>query len=357
MLDHRSQYRAIPRDLVDTACVRQEARVLEGMKSLELTGLGAVCVIGSKNELVGVVSDGDIRRFLGSGGTIYQTLDQALPKKVQFFLQAHEITDTPLRFDSTLALIPVVRDGKIEALLSNRHQARVNSNLTMLLMAGGQGRRLLPLTESTPKPLVEIAGRPLILHAIENAKKSGVVDFVVSIRHLGNQIKERLGDGSEFGVSIEYVEESLPLETAGALSLIDYDRVNPVLFVQNSDVLTDFHLDQLISSVRSDDVVAALATRYHTWQNPFGVVREEAGNLLEIAEKPVQQFSVSSGIYAFKSTFLRSMNLLVKPLSMPDLLNSIVTMGRQVRTVPLRGYWRDVGTPEQLKSAEADYGG
>lgn len=357
MLDPESKYSALPKDLVEIACVRQDERIVVSMESLELSGLGAVCLIGSEGELVGVLTDGDIRRFLRAGGSLDQKVHQALPEKVQFHLQSHELAGLSMRFDSTLALIPVIKNGKLDALLTNRQKLRVNPDVTMILMAGGEGRRLLPLTESIPKPLVEIAGKPLILHAIENAKRSGVAHFVISIRHLGNQIKERLGNGSEFGVSIEYVEEALPLGTAGALSLIDYDSVNATVLVQNSDVLTDTEFEQLSTSLHTEEVVAAVATRSHLWQNPFGVVHEEAGNLLNIAEKPVQQFSVSAGMYAFRSSFLKTMDIPPEPLSMPDLLNSIVSSGRQIRVVKVKGYWRDVGTPEQLKSAEADFDG
>lgn len=351
-----SSYHQISEDLFSKACVASKGGISAILDSLEETGLGAACLTGDRGEFLGVVTDGDLRRFLRAGGRLDSSAHLAVPKVPQTFLEFESLSVGPHRFNSSLKLVPVLEHGRVLALLSSGGPTKPNANLTMLLMAGGEGRRLLPITASTPKPLVRVAGKPLIRHAIENAQKSGVSHFVISIRHLGDQIVDELGDGSSLGVKLHYLHETQPLGTAGCLSLLDFDNLNSVIIVQNADVLTDMRFEGLTSGLLDREYDAAIATREHSWQNPFGVVEVENETLRRISEKPVQKFQVSSGIYAFKTDFLRKLELRVQPLNMPDLFNTIVEAGSRVICRRVNGYWRDVGNLEQLQLAEADLG-
>jgi NDP-sugar pyrophosphorylase family protein len=209
-----------------------------------------------------------------------------------------------------------------------------------LIMAGGFGRRMGSLTSKTPKPMLEIAGKPILEHLIVRAKMSGFVNFAIAIHYLGDVIENYFGDGSKFGVNIRYLRETEPLGTAGAIRLIDPIPVSPFL-VSNADLISNVDFAALLEfhDLRSCD--ATMAVRAHQWQNPFGVK--------EIVEKPVFNSNISAGIFVFSPTIIGSIKT-DEFCDMPTLFQRLIAENKNVFAFPLYEEWADIGRKAELDS-------
>ena len=226
----------------------------------------------------------------------------------------------------------------------------VRSNI-MVIMAGGKGTRLHPQTENCPKPLLPIAGKPILEHIIDRAKAEGFSHFVLAIYHLGHMIEEYFGNGERFGVNIDYLREESPLGTAGALSLL-----NPVpdsaFVVTNGDVITDIRYGELIDFHQQHFAKATMAVRVHEWQNPFGVVEINGIEITGYEEKPISRTHINAGVYVVEPSVL---GLLTKsaPCDMPSLFELLREKEECVVAYPIHEPWLDVGRPEDLKVARS----
>jgi NDP-sugar pyrophosphorylase family protein len=225
---------------------------------------------------------------------------------------------------------------------------------SMLLMAGGEGTRLRPLTLERPKPLLEVHGRSLIERAIEHARQFHVAEFFISVRYLKEKIIDQLGDGSHLGVKIRYLEEEEALGTAGALTLVREKVGTPLLFVQNADVITSIDWTSFSELLSAPGVDAAVGCRRFVWENPFGVVEHQAGSLSRIVEKPKTTYLINAGIYGFRTEALSKVRPNTQRIDMPEFLMELSDSGSDVKVFELEAYWRDIGTPEALLLAEEE---
>jgi NDP-sugar pyrophosphorylase family protein len=219
----------------------------------------------------------------------------------------------------------------------------------MVIMAGGKGTRLRPLTENFPKPLVAVAGKPMLEHIIGRAKHEGFTDFVFAIHYLGHLVDEYFGDGSRFGVRIEYLRENSPLGTAGALSLLN-PRPNEPFVVTNGDVVTDIRYGELLDFHIRHDASATMAVRTHEWQHPYGVVQTRGIDISGFEEKPIARSYINAGVYVLSAPVLEELEPNM-PCDMPTLFEKL--QSRSLRTVayPMHESWLDVGCPDDLEKA------
>lgn len=222
----------------------------------------------------------------------------------------------------------------------------------MVIMAGGIGKRLLPHTENCPKPLLPVAGKPMLEHIIERAKLQGFSRFVLAIHYLGHMIEDYFGDGSRLDVHISYLRETEPLGTAGALGLLDPAPDAPFV-VTNGDVLTDIHYGELLDFHVRHDATATMAVRVHEWQHPFGVVQTQGIDIVGFEEKPVARTHINAGVYALAPDALDS---LVRDArcDMPTLFERLQKPGQRTVAYPMHEPWLDVGRPEDLAKADTE---
>lgn len=222
---------------------------------------------------------------------------------------------------------------------------------TAVVMAGGQGKRLRPLTADTPKPLVEVGGRPLLFRTLDLLEAHGVRTAHISIRHLGDRIRDALRGAREWSMDLHLLEEDEPLGTGAGLALLR--DVDGPFFIANGDVLTSANLSALGRHHQLSGGLATVATTLFAAPLPYGLVHRRDGRIGRIEEKPVFRYPVNAGLYCF-SREAPELVPAAKPLSLVDFLDRQIDAGRAVEEFPVVGYWNDVGRPEDHARAEAD---
>jgi NDP-sugar pyrophosphorylase family protein len=222
-------------------------------------------------------------------------------------------------------------------------------NNCMVIMAGGRGTRLLPHTESCPKPLLMVAGKPMLEHILTRARQEGFRRFIVAVHYLGEMIKDHFGDGSRWSIRIDYLEERQPLGTAGALSLLQPKPSEPVL-VTNGDILTDIRYRELLEFHQRHRAAATMAVRLHEWQQPYGVVETQGMEIVGFAEKPIVKSRVNAGIYVLEPSSLAAL-VPGEFCDMPMLFQKLQRSGARTIVYPMHEPWMDVGRPKDLDQA------
>ncbi len=338
------------------AVLPQNSKIREAIQVLDDASLKIVLVIDTTGALIGTISDGDIRRGLLKG------LDLESP--IQTILHHDALVVPPnLNRDVVVQLmtankiqqIPVV-DEKMHVvglhLWDQMNAFTARSNI-MVIMAGGKGSRLHPQTENCPKPLLPIAGKPILEHIIERAKVEGFSHFILAIYHLGHMIEEYFGNGDALGVKIEYLREESPLGTAGALSLLN-PLPEAAFVVTNGDVVTDIRYGELLDFHIKHGATATMAVRVHEWQNPFGVVQTQGTKIIGYEEKPVSRSHINAGVYVIEPSAIQ---YLVKsvPCDMPTLFELLQKEEDKVVAYPIHERWLDVGRPDELQKATELY--
>jgi dTDP-glucose pyrophosphorylase len=330
------------------------AALRDAVRNLDESGLQIVLVVADGDVLVGTLTDGDIRRGLLRGLDLNCAIDPLIARTP---LVVPEVMprETVLQLMQTNRIhqLPVVdRNHRVVGLhvWDDLHAPRQRSNV-MVIMAGGLGTRLRPYTEDCPKPLLPVAGKPMLEHIIERAKAEGFRHFVLAINYLGHMIQDYFGDGSRWQIRIEYLNEKSPLGTAGAIGLLN-PRPDLPFLVSNGDVLTDIRYSELLDFHCRHSAAATMAVRLHEWQHPFGVVRTNGVDIVGFDEKPVARTQVNAGIYVLDPA---AVEVLVtgEPCDMPTLFSRL--MARTARTIvyPMHEPWLDVGRADDLARARS----
>jgi NDP-sugar pyrophosphorylase family protein len=250
--------------------------------------------------------------------------------------------------------LPLVdEDGKLAGLFIDQPdgEAATRDN-TVVIMAGGMGLRLRPLTENTPKPMIPVGGKPMVQHTIESLLAEGFVNFVLAINYLGDQIEEHFGDGSGLGVRITYVKEEQPLGTGGALSLLEGAFTAPIVVI-NGDVLLSARLADMLNYHHSHSADITVGVKVLDTQIPFGVIELEGNHITAMQEKPVYRDFVNAGFYVLEPSIVGSVRPSVR-LDMPDLVGEWLGR-RKVFAYPIHEAWKDLGHIEDLERARQDY--
>ena len=340
-------------DFWKNSLLTSTSTIQDAAKNLELFSLQIVLVIGEKGDLVGTVSDGDIRR-----GLLQQKkLNDPILSVVQInplVVPVNVERETVLKIMETNKIhqIPIVDNANKVIGLHLWDQVVVPSSRpnVMVIMAGGMGTRLRPHTEDCPKPMLDLGGRPILEHIIERAKLEGFSRFIVTLNYLGKMIEDHFGSGENFNVEIRYTNEDSPLGTAGALSLLD-PVPSEAFIVTNGDVLTDIRYGKVLDFHKQQKATATMAVKVHEWQNPFGVVKTDGIKISGFDEKPVDRSYINAGVYALEPESLSNlthgsfcdMPTLFERLSEKELLTIAYAMHED---------WLDIGRPDDYEEAE-----
>jgi dTDP-glucose pyrophosphorylase len=341
----------------ERAILKSNNSIEDAIRNLNNTALKIILIADSEGHFLGTVSDGDIRRGLLKGLTLSSPI-QSIVHQNALVVPAGMTRDTVLSMMTAnkVQQIPVVDDdGKIVGLHIWDEvasvQARPNS---MVIMAGGMGTRLLPHTESCPKPMLLIQGKPMLEHIIERAKSEGFSHFILAIHHLGHMIEGYFGDGGKFDVRIDYLREKAPLGTAGALSLLDPLPKYPFV-VTNGDVITDIRYGEILDFHLRHQAAATMAVRVHEWQHPFGVVEINGVEIIGFEEKPIARSHVNAGVYVIEPDSLGQLQKDAR-CDMPTLFERLQEKAQRTVAYPMHEPWLDVGRPDDLAKARSSEG-
>jgi dTDP-glucose pyrophosphorylase len=328
-------------------------------EALEIIDSGAmkIALVVDKNEkLLGTLSDGDIRRGLLNNLNLEDSIESIIFKTPTVC----KIDDTKekileIALDKKVYQLPIVdNDGKligieeVDELLKPQ-----NKDNRVVLMVGGLGTRLRPLTENTPKPMLKVGNKPILETIILNFKKYGFKNIILCVSYKSEIIEDHFGDGKHLGVEIEYIHENKRMGTAGALSLIR-DKLSQSFFVMNGDLLTNINFEHMMDYHLSNQSVATMGVREYDFQVPYGVVNVDGEYILSIEEKPVYKFFVSGGVYALGTKVL---NFIPDDefFDMPILFEKIIEKGMKSISFPIREYWLDIGRLEEFEKANDEY--
>ena len=325
------------------------------IKAIDESGAQIVFVINLSNKVLGTISDGDIRRAMLGGLNFNQ------PAKNIMNSDFHKISKED---DSRQALsimkkeklshIPVInKKGElndiilIEDFLSSNDTNYTN---TIVLMAGGQGKRLFPLTKNIPKPMLKINGKPMLETLIEKCAEDGFTNILISVNYKKKVIEDYFSDGKKWGVKIDFQTENEPLGTAGSLSLMrDKKKLNYPIIVMNADVVTPLSLKKLLNFHNSNTSKATICTMTRLTEIPFGVVNAVNGVVKSFQEKPTLVHNILTGIYVLDQEILENLEYNIF-CDMPDLLKKALK-SYKLATFPLYEYWLDAGLPENFEAA------
>lgn len=340
------------------------ATLREAMGQINQSGLGIVFVV-EQQRLFGTLTDGDIRRALLAGASLTHTIGEFVnrhPTTVAREASSEQVQS--LFLETQLKVIPAVEpDGHLLGLhvfndlvtlaggVRPVRASLATLPLTAVLMAGGLGTRMKPLTDERPKPLIEIGGMPMLEHSIRHLERCGVREVVITTRYLGHMIEEYFEDGARWGVNISYQREEQRLGTAGALSLLS-DRIGERPFlVMNGDLLTNANIENMLDFHHQSKAALTVAGRHYTINVPFGVIETDGYQVTKLVEKPDYDFFVNAGIYILEPSMISRIPV-GEFYDITELIRALLEDGGEVACYPMDEDWIDVGRPEDLPHAE-----
>lgn len=340
---------ALPETRWRQAILSINSTIQQAIRNLDEVAVKIVLVVNEAGVLEGTLSDGDIRRGLLRGLDLNSPIASVVHRNalvVPFEIGRDMVMQ--LMVANKIQQIPVVDEHHHVVglhLWDEITTAPLRPNL-MVIMAGGMGTRLRPHTESCPKPLLPVAGKPMLEHIIERAKLEGFEKFVLAIHYLGHMVEAHFGNGERLGVQIDYLREQSPLGTAGALGLL-MPSPDASFVVTNGDVITDIRYGELLDFHVRHAAAATMAVRVHEWQHPFGVVQTQGVEIVGFDEKPIARSHINAGVYALDPTVLDALPADTH-CDMPVLFERLRAKAKRTVAYPMHEPWLDVGRPTDL---------
>lgn len=330
-------------------CLTNETKLSDAIKLLDENGHGFLPIVNTANQLVGIITDGDLRRAI---------LNNKL--NLNEVINVHPLTAS----DKT----PLIEIKQRLKQLRRRHMPVVDENGVLLnvvvldefeterkhnwvvIMAGGIGSRLGELTQNIPKPMLPVNGKPILANIIEDFKQQGFYRFILCVNHLGEIIEDYFGDGSKWGITIIYTREKQRLGTAGALSLIDIKMEEPFI-VTNADLLLNLDLEGLINFHSLNNAFATMCVKLYSHEVPFACIDfDETHSLVRLREKPSFDFFVNAGMYVLQPEALKEVPKNVF-YDMPSLFEKFIQLGKPTKVFQFNDFWLDIGRPEDYRKA------
>jgi dTDP-glucose pyrophosphorylase len=343
-----------PQDRLTRVVIRPNLSIREAIGSLDVAGTGALLLSADGKRLSGLLTDGDVRRAILRGVSLEGpcgSIATARPLCGRPEMTAPEML--AMMNEADINQLPIAaEDGTLFGLVLRRDLAPAEaSGMSAVIMAGGMGTRLMPLTADTPKPMLPVGDRPLLERTIERLREAGIVQLSVATHHLAERITEHFGDGQRFGVSIQYLTEEKPLGTAGGLGLLG-QADGPILVI-NGDILTRVDFRDMLAYHRRHHADVTVGVRRYEIDVPYGVVECDGAQVQGIREKPSFGFLVNAGIYLLEPSVPRDIPAETR-FDMTDLIARLIAAGRRVVSFPIVEYWLDVGRHDDYRRANED---
>lgn len=329
-------------------------KIKEALLQLNVLSLDAILfVVDTNDKLIGALTDGDVRRGLIKGFTIDSYIDEIIQKNPRYITKGENNLEKIIEYrEGDFRIVPVVdEDHKIVNVINFR-KIRSYLPIDAVIMAGGRGQRLQPLTDTIPKPLLKVGDKAIMEHNLDRLALFGIDDFWVSVKYLGEQIEKYFGKGKEKNIKIEYVWESEPLGTIGAVSQIENFEHDYIL-VTNSDLLTNIDYEQFFLEFIKQDADLAVLTIPYQVNIPYAVLETNNGTVKSFKEKPTYTYYSNGGIYLIKKEMLKYIPQDTF-FNATDLMEELIKNNLKVISFPFSGYWLDVGKHEDFEKAHID---
>lgn len=324
--------------------------------TLDEGGQRIVLVVDEDERLQGTLTDGDVRRALLRHQSLTTPVSDvmcATPHMAEIHWSREKILS--VMESSRLLHLPVVDSAGRVIGLETLHELLDKKRIDnpVFLMAGGFGKRLYPLTQECPKPMLKVGDKPILELILQSLVDVGFHRFYISTHYLPEMISDHFGDGSKWNVSIQYVHEQAPLGTGGALGLLPPGEVKLPMILMNGDLLTRIDYRSLLEFHQRHLGAATLCVREYESQVPYGVIQSEGHRITQIVEKPVQRFFISAGIYILSPELIGRVAPGVR-IDMPTLLEQEIVAGRDVNMFPVHEYWLDIGRMDDFRRAQEE---
>lgn len=328
--------------------------IREALARLEILAKDAILfVVDDDDHLVGSLTDGDVRRGLLRGIVIDQAVDEIIQPHPRFIRKDdHDLKKVIEYRENNFRLLPIIDKNNKVINVINFRELKSYLPVDAVIMAGGRGKRLSPLTDETPKPLLRLGDKPIIEFNLERLALFGIDDFWICLKYLGKQIADWGGDGRNRNINIQYVYEEEPLGTIGAVSLIKNFSHDYVL-VANSDILTNIDYEHFFLDFLKQEADLSVVTIPYAVDIPYAVLETNNGNVLNFREKPTYTYYSNGGIYLMKKEII-SFIPHHKSFDATDLIEMLLRAGRKVSSYALAGYWLDIGRHEDYLKAQKD---
>ena len=331
-----------------------ESTIREALIKLQDLAKDAILfVVDDEDKLLGSLTDGDIRRGLIDGVEVTDNVNKIIQPNPKFIRKGEKNLEKKIEYrEGNYRILPVLDDNNIVVTVINFRLIRSYLPVDAVIMAGGKGTRLRPLTEHTPKPLLKVGSKPIMEHNLDRLALYGIDDFWISVKYLGEQIEDYFGNGRQKNINLSYVWEDKPLGTIGAVSKID-DFSHDYVLLTNSDLLTNLDYEHFFLDFKNNDADLAVVTIPYQVNIPYAVLETNNGQVVNFKEKPTYTYYSNGGIYLIKKSALK---YLPKEsfFNATDLMEKLIEDGKKVVSYPLSGYWLDVGKHEDFEKAQRD---
>lgn len=335
--------------------VNENQTLLETMRVIDQTSLQFAVVVDKQNHLLGTVTDGDIRRGILRGEGLEVPITSIMnptPLSAKSGLKTNKYKQ--LMKSKKLKQLPIVNQQNqiVDILFIDHLETPTNKN-QVILMLGGLGTRLRPLTNDIPKPMLKVGNKPIVETIVEGFKQNGYTNFIFSVNYKKEVIQDYFQTGEVFGVTIDYIEETKRMGTAGALSLLENRPTEP-FFVMNGDLLTQVNFDKLMQFHKEQNAVATMCVREYEYQIPYGVIETDGVELVSIKEKPIHRSFVNAGIYVLSPKVFDYIPVDTF-YDMPTLFEALINHGKKTSVFPIHEYWLDIGQVDDFNRANEKY--
>ncbi|HEY1032731.1 MAG TPA: nucleotidyltransferase family protein [Flavipsychrobacter sp.] len=314
-----------------------------------------ILIVADKNlKLLGSLTDGDLRRGFINGLTFdNQIIEYIQPNPLFLYEDELHLADINDLRKRNFIVIPVLNREHIIVDMLNLTRVQSLIPADVVIMAGGRGQRLMPLTENTPKPMLPVGEKPILEHNIDRLAKFGIKNICISVNYLAQNIIDYFQDGASKGLSIQYVHEDKPLGTLGSVKLCRQNEHDYVM-VMNSDLLTNIDYEAFFQTFIRSGADMAVATTSYQVEVPYGVLEVDNGNFVNsLKEKPRYTYYSNAGIYLVKRELL-SFVPDREFYNVTDLMDMLIRQGKKLVSFPILGYWLDIGKHEDFRKAQED---
>jgi len=332
----------------------QGSTVLEALSKLdELARDAIIFIVNEDNKLIGSLTDGDVRRGFIKGYNTDSLVDDVLNKSPHYIRKGEKDFQKIIEFrESDYRIIPILdKEGRVINVI-NFKEVKSFLPADAVIMAGGRGERLRPLTDTTPKPLLRVGDKPIMEYTIDRLQRYGIENIWITLNYLGDKIENHFGNGEPKNIRMKYVYENKPLGTIGSLSSIN-DFENDYIIVSNSDLLTNIDYEHFFLDFINQDADLSVVTIPYSVDVPYAVLECSNGNIVNFHEKPTYTYFSNGGIYLMKKEVLQHIPE-QQHFNATDLIEKLIASGKKVISYALSGYWLDIGKREDYEKAQGD---
>jgi dTDP-glucose pyrophosphorylase len=335
----------------DKYLINESNTIFQGLEKLNANESLTLFVQNDNGKVIGSLTDGDFRRGILKGTSLEENIKKIMHDDFFYLRQGNpdiELIDKARK--SNIRLLPILDDNKCLNHVLDLKKQKSMLPIEAVLMAGGRGERLRPLTDTTPKPLLKLADKAIIEYNINNLTAFGVKQVYISVKYLAEKIESYLGDGSNYNLNITYLKEEEPLGTLGSVSLVK-EFYSESILVMNSDLFTNLNLEEFYNHFIKSDASMAIATFPYVVSVPYGVLDTADEEVVSFLEKPTYTYQASAGIYLIKKDVLKHVPSDTF-FNATDLMEKLISENKKISYFPIVGYWIDIGKPDDYKKAQ-----